>query len=64
MRNKMILFAALVAVAACAQSGRDVRQVKMGHEPADARASAKAQDNRASAAAGSGSHAPGSPRYQ
>lgn len=61
MRNKIIL-AALVALAACAQPGRDAPLVKMGNEPADARTSAKAQDNRAAAAGGS--HAPGATRYQ
>ena len=64
MRNKIILVAALVTVAACAQPGRDVPQVRMGNEPATPSASVKAEDNRASAAAGSSSHAPGSPRYQ
>lgn len=63
MRNKIILLA-LAAIAACAQTGRDAPQVKMGNEPTDSRASVKAQDSRTAAAGGSGSHAPGSPRYQ
>ena len=62
MRNKVMLLAALAALAACAQTGRDAPQVKMGNEPIDARASVKAQDNRPAAAGGS--HSPGSTRYQ
>ena len=64
MRNKIILLVALLAVAACAQTGSDAPQVKMGNEPTDARASVNAEDNRALAGAGSSSHGPGSPRYQ
>ena len=62
MRKKISLIAALVALAACAQPGRDTPRVKMGNEPTDARASVKAQDNRPAAAGGS--HSPGSTRYQ
>jgi hypothetical protein len=64
MRTKILLVAALIAVAACAQTGRHTPQARMGNEPADARASAKAEDNRALAGAGSSAHGPGSPRYQ
>ena len=64
MVNKIVLFAALLAIAACAQPGREVPPVKMGNESNDSRTSVKAQDSRAAAAGGSGSHAPGSPRYQ
>ena len=64
MRNRIVLVAALLTIAACAQTGRDAPQVRMGNEPADARASVRAEDNRASAGAGSSSHGPGSPRYQ
>ena len=60
--RKIILLAAFVAIAACAQPGRDAPQVKMGNEPTEARAGVKAQDNRPAAAGGS--HSPGSTRYQ
>jgi hypothetical protein len=64
MRNKIVLWAAVLATAACAQPGRETAPVRMGNESTDSRASVKAQDSRAAAAGGSGSHAPGSPRYQ